>query len=446
MKKTYTIQGNHEKMSALTAEMNVEEFRDLDEALRPLLEAIPDENLRKTFKKCFFNTIRTTAFIEDDGSVFLLTGDIPAMWLRDSAAQVMQYLFFAEKCESVRKLVKGLFRKQLSYILTDPYANAFNRTANGNGHVDDLPKQKPEVWERKFELDSLCYPFFLACKYYEKTGDLSIFSGDFEAATDVVLDLFEKEQEHATRSDYYHDSDYYPKKNQFVGHGLPVAANGLVWSAYRPSDDLCTYGYYLPGNMFIVSVLTKLAPVFLSKKDEARYERCLRLAETLHKALDKYAVTESKGKKIYALETDGMGNYNLMDDANLPNLLSLPFIEYPYLDPEVYCNTREFILGKDNPYYYEGKVISGIGSPHTPADYVWPLSLITEALTTDDKERIREIVTMLVRSTGGTGYMHEAVYKDDDKVFTRPWFAWANSLFSLMFLSKFDAITKNEEK
>ena len=446
MKDTYITKGNNEKISSLTAERNLAEFKDLEAALQPILDAIEDDTLRKTFEKCFFNTIRTTAFFEEDDTVFLLTGDIPAMWLRDSAAQVLQYLFFAEKCESVRKLIRGLFRKQLRFILTDPYANAFNRTANGNGHIDDLPTPIPEVWERKFELDSLCYPFFLACKYYDKTKDATIFTGDFEKAVDVVLDLFETEQQHAALSPYYHDSDYQPKKEKFVGHGSPVAVNGLVWSGYRPSDDCCEYGYYLPGNMFIVSVLTKLAPIFRMKKDEARAARCEKIAETVHRALDECAVTTKDGKKIYALETDGLGHYNLMDDANLPNLLSLPYIEYPYLDEEVYSNTRSFILCKDNPYFFEGKVITGIGSPHTPDGYVWPLSLITEALTTNDATRIRGIVTMLVHSTGGTGYMHEAVQKDDDTVFTRPWFAWANSLFSYMILCKADAILSGEKK
>lgn len=446
MKTTYTTKGQDEKISSLTAEMNLAQFKDLEQALAPVLDSIADDTLRKTFERCFFNTIRTTAFFEEDGTVFLLTGDIPAMWLRDSAAQVLQYLFFADKCESVRKLIRGLFRKQLKLILTDPYANAFNRTANGNGHIDDLPTPIPEVWERKFELDSLCYPFFLAGKYYAKTGDDSIFTGDFDRAVDVMLDLFETEQHHAAKSPYYHDSDYQPKKEKFVGHGDPVAENGLVWSGYRPSDDCCEYGYYLPGNMFIVSILTTLAPIFRKKKDEARAARCEKLAEVVRRALEECAVTTKNGKKIYALETDGLGHYNLMDDANLPNLLSLPYIEYPYLDEEIYRNTRDFILCKENPYFFEGKAITGIGSPHTPNGYVWPLSLITEALTTNDAQRIREIVTMLVHSTGGTGYMHEAVYKDDDTVFTRPWFAWANSLFSYMVLCKLDAIVPKEKK
>ena len=437
MEEIYITKGHDQKLSSLTAMRNTEEFRDLEAALADTLKAIPDETLRKTFEKCFFNTIRTTAFLEEDGSVFLLTGDIPAMWLRDSAAQVMQYLFFAKKCESVRKLIRGLFRKQLSFIRIDPYANAFNSTANGNGHICDLPTPLPEVWERKFELDSLCYPFFLACKYFEKTGDRTIFGEDLGETFDIVMDVFRKEQHHAALSDYYHDSNYRPKKEQFAGHGGKVLETGLVWSGYRPSDDRCDYGYYLPGNMFIVSVLCKMEKVFGLLGDAKRAEDARLLAEEIHTALDRYAVTERDGKKIYALETDCLGHYNLMDDANIPNLLSLPYIEYPYLDEEVYKNTRDFILSKKNPYYFEGRAITGIGSPHTPEGYVWPLSLITEALTSDDALRIREIVTMLVHSTGGTGYMHEGVQKDDDTVFTRPWFAWANSLFSYMILSKF---------
>ena len=440
MKRTYTTKGHDLKLSSLTAERNLSAFADLDKALAETLGAIKDDTLRETFRKCFYNTIRTTAFLEEDGSVFLLTGDIPAMWLRDSAAQVMQYLFFADKCESVRKFIKGVFRKQLEYILIDPYANAFNREANGNGHIDDLPVPLPEVWERKFELDSLCYPFFLACKYYEKTMDADIFNGNFLKAFDLVMEVFRKEQHHAALSDYYHDSVYPPKSEKFILHGTPVKDVGLVWSGYRPSDDRCDYGFYLPGNMFIVSVLCKLEKVFRERCDAAREKACASLYGEIREAVEKYGIVTRDGKLIYALETDGMGNYNMMDDANIPNLISLPYLEYPFLNEEVYANTRAFTLDKGNPYYFEGSAISGVGSPHTPTNYVWPLSLIMEALTSDDADLIRARVRMLIRSTGGTGYMHEAVFKDDDTVYTRPWFAWANSLFAYLVLTKFDVL------
>lgn len=428
-------------MSSIESRMNEERFENLRKLVTEFEKTLPSGKLRETFDRCFFNTILTTTFFEKDGSVFVLTGDIPAMWLRDSAAQVMQYLFFAKESDEVRTLIKGVLKKQFEYILIDPYANAFNREANGNGHSTDLPRQSPWVWERKFELDSLCYPFFLAIRYYEETADESVFDELFLRAFDEATRVFLVEQDHPNASSYSH---FIPTKDPscFCGKGGPVSGGALVWSGYRPSDDKCAYGYYIPGNMFICSVLSSLSPVFEKRKDEKRASLCRDLTDSIRREIEEKGVVEKEGKKVYALETDGLGHYNLMDDANIPNLLAIPYYRYPFVDPIVYQNTRDLVLSKNNPYYYEGKCITGIGSPHTPKDYVWPLSLIIEALTTSDGARVRALVDMIVNSTGGTGYIHEGVYKDDDRKFTRHWFAWANSLFAYLVLSKKECLTE----
>ncbi len=426
-------------LSTIENKLNEQRFSDLKAEVAKFCEKIENRKLREIFCKTFFNTIHSTVLYKDD-SVFVITGDIPAMWLRDSSVQVMQCLFFADKCESVRVLIKDVLKKQFELILIDPYANAFNCEANANGHITDVDRQHPHVWERKFELDSLCYPLFLLIKYFRMTGDITVFNDTFLNAFDTIIKTFRTEQNHAENSEYYHfnkmDSD------KFVGRGTPVSNGGLVWSGYRPSDDKCAYGYYLPGNMFIVSVLTGLEPIFGDVLgDKARAEVCRSLAAQIQSELEKLAVvTAENGKRIYALETDGLGNYNLMDDANIPNLLSVPYYEYPYIDKEVYANTRDFVLSERNPYYYEGKALKGIGSPHTPENYIWPLSVIIRALTSTDHVEINECVDMLVNSTGGTGYMHESVHKDDEYRFTRPWFAWANSLFAYLVLEKKDFI------
>ena len=404
---------------------------------------IESDVLKKTFDKCFFNTIHTTTFFDKDESVFVLTGDIPAMWLRDSAAQVMQYLFFAKKCEEVRALIKGVLKRQFTYLLIDPYANAFNRAENGHGHAHDLPKQSPWVWERKFEIDSMCYPFFLAARYYDETQDDSIFDELFLQAFDEMMKIFAIEQDHAAKSEYYHEI---PTRNasHWCGKGTPVSGGGLVWSGYRPSDDKCSYGYYIPGNMFLCSVLFMLAPIFEKKGDESRAALCRDFITVLKKEIEEKGVTEIDGKKIYALETDGLGSFNIMDDANIPNLLAIPYYRYPFTDEEIYKNTRAFILSEKNPYYFKGKCLTGVGSPHTPKNYVWPLSLIIQALTTDDEDEVRSLVDMIVANTDGTGYIHEGVDKDDPSVYTRPWFAWANSLFAYLILAKRECFIKNE--
>ena len=431
------IVGERLRLSNIDNRMNEERFSDLRACVEKFKEKLADDKLKEMFDRTFFNTLYTTTFFEDDGSVFIITGDIPAMWLRDSSAQVMQYLFFAKECTSVQLLIKGLLKKQFTYILLDPYANAFNREANGNGHILDLDKQSPWVWERKFELDSLCYPLWLLTRYYDRTGDKTCMDGLFLQAFDKIVEIFQTEQNHAENSTYYHEM-VTRTQDYWCGRGTPVSNGGLVWSGYRPSDDKCKYGYYLPGNMFIVAVLTKLAPIFAEVlQDKARAGLCERLAGEIQSELNKLAVVEVDGKKIYALETDGLGNYNLMDDANIPNLLAMPYYEYPYMDKEIYANTRARMLSFDNPYYFEGKVLKGIGSPHTPKNRVWPLSLIVQALTSDDAQEIADCIQMVVNSTGGTGYIHESVDKDDDTIYSRAWFAWANSLFAYMILDKY---------
>ena len=428
-------------ISSIDNRMNEDRFQDLfrEEAL---FEAkLADPLLKKVFHNTFFNTILTTLFFEEDGSAFVVTGDIPAMWLRDSAAQVMQYLAFAKSCPSVRTLIKSLLKKQFSFILIDPYANAFNREANGMGHVGDIPQNSPWVWERKFELDSLCYPLWLLIRYYEATGDESPFDELFYRAYDKVIETFRVEQRHAASSPYYHERpDRSP--DHWCGKGTPVKETGLVWSGYRPSDDKCEYGYYLPGNMFICTVLNKLLPFFERKGDEKRRAECSVLLSEIRAALSEYSTVEKEGETIYALETDGLGHYNVMDDANIPNLLAIPYYEYPFANDEIYQNTRRRMLSDRNPYYYTGKAITGIGSPHTPEGYVWPLSLIVQALTSEDPEEIRRCVSAVISSTGDTYYIHESVHKDDDKTFTRPWFAWANSLFAYLILKKRDLFTE----
>ena len=427
-------------ISSLNSKMNEERFTDLFKAVESFENRIDDPDFKKLFHNAFFNTILTTVFFEKDGSAFVITGDIPAMWLRDSAAQVMQYLHFAKECPSVRELVKAVLKKQFSFILIDPYANAFNREANGRGHVHDIPKNSPWVWERKFELDSLCYPLWLLTRYVAATGDESAMDDLFLQAFDKVISTFRTEQRHKSFSPYYHER-VDRRHEQWCGYGAPVKENGLVWSGYRPSDDNCTYNYYIPGNMFICSVLEKLRPLFVKMGDLEREKKCADLSDEIRRALDECAAAEApNGTKIYALETDGLGNHNVMDDANVPNLLSLPYVDYPFVDKKLYENTRAYMLSKSNPYYFEGSAITGIGSPHTPDGYVWPLSLIVQAMTSNDAEEIRNCVSMIAHSTGGTHYIHESVQKDNDKVFTRPWFAWANSFFADLVLTKADVL------
>lgn len=421
----------------------LKDYPKLYEAVKSFAERIEDKTLKEMFVKCSLNTLLTTVR-QGVSDTYLITGDIDAMWLRDSSAQVLQYLEIAPEAEDVQKLIKGLLRRQFKCILSDPYANAFNFEANGNGHnEDECGPRNPLVFERKFELDSLCYPLFLAHRYFSYTKDTSVFDSVFVNVVKLILDVFETEQEHHEKSGYFH---YRPTEIPELsipckGKGEPCAKTGMVWSGYRPSDDPCMYGYFIPGNAFISVVMGELIEICGVIGNDEISVRAKKLKADVEQGIEKYGIIfHPKYGKMYSYETDGLGNHNFMDDANIPSLLGLPYIGWCSADDEIYRNTRAFALSSDNPYFYRGKVLTGIGSPHTPGSYVWPISLMMEALTTDNAERINEIVDILIKTTDGTGYMHESVNVDDASLYSRPWFAWANSLFAYLLLKKADKI------
>ena len=346
--------------------------------------------LAKLFENCYPNTLATTTKILEDGSTFVFTGDIPAMWLRDSSAQVRHYIGAAKRFPEVAELIEGLLKKQMFCIQLDPYANAYNEEPNGKCWERDEPAQIPWVWERKYEIDSLCYPFQLAWLFWKATGCTGCFDGEFKKTAELVMELWTKEQNHPEDSDYYFIRKNCPPTDTLSheGKGAPVAVTGMTWSGFRPSDDACVYGYLVPSNMFASVVLGYLSEIFREiYHDEAAAAKAEKLQGEIDEGIRKYGIVEhEKFGKIYAYETDGMGHYTLMDDANVPSLLSIPYLGWCKADDEIYQNTRRFVLSSDNPFYYEGKVLKGVGSPHTPPRYVWHIALSMQGLTSSDRE------------------------------------------------------------
>ena len=114
--------------------------------------------IAEIFEGCLRNSLDTSITLQPDGTTFVATGDIPAMWLRDSAAQVRPYVRLAAEDAAIRSMLQGLIRRTARNVNLDPYANAFNMEPNGNGHQSDRTEMTQWTWERKWELDSLCYP------------------------------------------------------------------------------------------------------------------------------------------------------------------------------------------------------------------------------------------------------------------------------------------------
>ena len=417
--------------------MSIQETMDnFLNTLREQAEEIPE--LMDVFVNCYTNTLNTTVKRMENNMTHVITGDIPAMWLRDSAAQLRPYIFLAKKNAEIRELIAGLVRRQFMCITIDEYANAFNEAPNGACWEKDDPDQNPWVWERKFEVDSLCYPLQLAYLLWKNTGCTTQFEGDFQAGVEKILEVFTTEQYHEEKSHYRfnRNNGYYRDTLSRDGKGALVkSGTGLIWSGFRPSDDACTYGYLIPSNMFAVVALGYLEEMEREIfHNEELAERAKALKEEIQEAIETIGktFTEEFGM-VYAYETDGYGMYNLMDDANVPSLLAMSYLGYEG-EPEVSSNTRRFLLSEANPFYFKGDKAAGIGSPHTPSNYIWHIAMAIQGLTSETREEKLEILKNMAATTGGKGVMHEGFCCEDDSKFTRAWFSWANAMYAELFL------------
>lgn len=417
--------------------MSIQETMDnFLNTLREQAEEIPE--LMDVFVNCYTNTLNTTVKRMENNMTHVITGDIPAMWLRDSAAQLRPYIFLAKENEEIRELIAGLVRRQFMCITIDEYANAFNEAPNGACWEKDDPDQNPWVWERKFEVDSLCYPLQLAYLLWKNTGCTTQFEGDFQVGVEKILEVFTTEQYHEEKSHYRfnRNNGYYRDTLSRDGKGALVkSGTGLIWSGFRPSDDACTYGYLIPSNMFAVVALGYLEEMEREIfHNEELAERAKALKEEVQEAIETIGktFTEEFGM-VYAYETDGYGMYNLMDDANVPSLLAMSYLGYEG-EPEVSSNTRRFLLSEANPVYFKGDKAAGIGSPHTPSNYIWHIAMAIQGLTSETREEKLEILKNMAATTGGKGVMHEGFCCEDDSKFTRAWFSWANAMYAELFL------------
>jgi len=349
---------------------------------------------------------------EPDGTTYISTGDIKAEWLRDSSAVARAYLGRTKTDDAVRKTLRGVITRQARYILLDPYANAFS--------VDY------QVLERKFELDSLMYPIWLAYAYWHETGDGSIFDGQESLAFDRILSVLRDEQRHSERS-HYRRSDL-PN----AGRGSAVAFTGMVWDGFRPSDDPTHYGYNIPANALAVVVMRYLNEIEQKVYRNSRQAaNAWGLATQIKRGIEQYGLVDRSGiGKLYAYEVDGLGGADLMDDANVPSLLSLPYFGYIPVNDATYQTTRRFILSNDNRYFFTGSYAQGIGSAHTPHGYIWPMALIMQAFTSREDTETARVLEYIAASVVGDGRLHESFDANDPNEFTRGNFAWPNALYT----------------
>ncbi|GAA2331303.1 glycoside hydrolase family 125 protein [Streptomyces kunmingensis] len=400
------------------------------------LDRLGDPRFGQTLVRCLDDTLARTIRAMPDGTAFVVTGDIPAMWLRDSTTQLMPYLALMRHDIPLQELVLAVLRRQFRQIGHNPYANAFNAEPSGRAHDPDDLCDDPWVWEEKYEVDSLAFPLLLAHRFWRATGRTEHLARAAGTARTAIA-TWRTEQDHEHSSSYRFvrltgpESDTLPD----AGRGTPVARTGMTWSGFRPSDDACAYGYNVPANLCAAAALEGAAELAHQIEDTALAKDALELAAELRAAVALHGtVRHPEFGTIYAYEVDGRGNTLLMDDANMPGLLSLPLVaNIPTTDPR-YLATRSFVLSPSNPTWYSGSAATGIGSPHTPADHIWPIAIAVQALTGNDAGERFTALRTLTDTTAGTGAMHESFHKDDPGRFTRPWFSWANAMYAELAL------------
>lgn len=416
----------------------------IENVIDSVCSVLKDEKLARMFANCFPNTLDTTVHFRRDSlgrpDTFVYTGDIPAMWLRDSGGQIWPYVRFAAKDPALREMIAGVILRQLKCIDIDPYANAFNDGPKPDSEWQgDWTRMKPEVYERKWEIDSPCYVIRLAHEYWKRTGDTSVFGNEWLTAVRRILDTFREQQRREGYGSYIFLRETARAFDTLSngGVGAPVKPVGLIASSFRPSDDATTFQFLVPSNFFAVTSLRKAAEILTEVNGEHGLAgECRALADKVEQALKKYATYEHpEFGTIYAYEVDGFGNRMLMDDANVPSLLSMPYLGDVDIDDPIYRNTRRFVWSDSNPYFFRGKAGEGIGGPHVGYYWIWPMSIMMRAFTSDDDAEIADCIRMLKETDAGTGFMHESFHKDDAGRFTRDWFAWQNSLFGELILN-----------
>lgn len=413
----------------------------IEKKIQEVKQMLTNPYLAWMFENCFPNTLDTTVhYRQSDGEddTFVYTGDIHAMWLRDSGAQVWPYVQFANSDVELKKMIRGVILRQWKCINIDPYANAFNDGPTGGPWMNDDTDMKPELHERKYEIDSLCYPLRLAYHYWKVTGDDSVFNDQWIQAISNILRTFREQQ----RKDGLGPYRFMRRTERQLdtmsnnGYGHPVKPVGLIVSSFRPSDDAATYQFLIPANFFAVTSLRKAAEILETVNQEREIaSECDLLADEVEDALKEYATFDHpRYGTIYAFEVDGFGNQLLMDDANVPSLLGMAYLGDVDVNDPVYQNTRRFVWSEDNPYFFRGTAGEGIGGPHVGYDMIWPMSIMMKAFTSRDDAEIKQCIEMLMATDAGTGFMHESFDKNNAAKFTRAWFAWQNTLFGELIL------------
>ena len=420
--------------------------KGVDAKIKEVKSVIKDAEFAWVFENCYPNTLDTTVdfeIIDGKPDTFIITGDIDAMWLRDSTCQVWPYMPLIRTDAHLCEMIKGLINRQAKCVNLDPYANAFYKDLTKESEWNtDRPKIKPGVHERKWEIDSLCYVVRLANEYYQITGDTSAFDAQWDSAMRLIYQTFKTEQrkDGTTPYKFIRSTDRMTDAPVYQGTGRPIRPVGMICSMFRPSDDATVLPFLVPSNLCAIQSLRQLADIYTKElNDPAFAKQCSDLADEVEQAVMKWGTASHLDfGRIYAYEADGFGNFLFMDDANVPSLMSQCYLGYHKPTDPIYQRTRNYLMSEYNPWYFRGTAAEGYGSPHTGKQSIWPMGIILRALTSNDKDEIAQCLHMLKTTHAGTGFMHESFNKDNPKEFSRTWFAWANTLFGELVIKVYN--------
>lgn len=443
----------------------------IEAVISDLKNTISDPDLARLLENSFPNTLDTAirwqgvaANNSAEELAFIITGDINAMWLRDSSNQMLSYLSFLQNSSSpvFASLYRGVINLQARYIQTQPFCNSFqppiealnsgqNITIATNSYAaTDLvhpPFNNQSVFECKYELDSLASFLELSNAYYTATNDSSFFANfQWVPAVQTVLNVATAMRDTPTYAadgmvnqspyTFQRTTDSASETLLNMGIGSPVAAEtGLIRSAFRPSDDSTIYQLFIPANMQFATHLEGTSAIMSAVAHADLAGQMGTMAAGIKEAIEIHGViSDAKYGKIYAYEIDGYGSVNSMDDANIPSLLAAPVYGYTDTSNEVYQATRAKVLSPDNPYYMRGPVINAVGGPHQGPGMAWPMANIVRILTSDNETEIYTALKEIVSSTNGYGLIHESINTFNVTNWTRQWFSWANGLFGQAIL------------
>ncbi|KZM24021.1 uncharacterized protein EKO05_0009334 [Ascochyta rabiei] len=445
----------------------------VEKVIETMNKKMVDKDLARIFENAFPNTLDTTVRWHTDNTPahksfqrnwekgswtgpqsFIVTGDINAEWLRDSTNQLAQYQPLAKKDKEIFKLILGAINTQAEYVIGSPYCNAFQPPAPSHlspTFQDQADVVHPEyeasfVFECKYELDSLAHFLSLSNQFYNHTDSIAFINARWLQALDTLLSVLDEQSQPTfdeTTGAYIQNTYKFQRRTEIGtetlalgGVGNPLAGGtGLVRSAFRPSDDATILGFLIPSNAMMSVELKRTADILNKAGRKNIADQLSAWADTISKGVWEHGVvTHKKYGRVFAFEVDGYGSSILMDDANLPSLLALPLLGFVDANDEVYKNTRKMILEKQgNPYYLTGKGFGGIGGPHVGLQHAWPMSVLVQAMTSDDDDEIVSCVES-VKNVSRNGLIHESIHVDYERDYTRSWFAWANSVFAQTIL------------